>query len=589
MGVRGRRRKSISYYWGSAHKEGSQEENAQAEKETLEHVISILREECGGKDETIRALELMVQRLTEELRLSHAERDEARRRLDAVTLGTGSTASSVEEVKASGEIWREKLEALQLRYADLLRENCKLKKKLGIREGRESPFGTGASPSATRDFKTDSSEENRRRKGGAPKGHVGHGRRQTPGGQAEDAAETCEVRASEAGCCESPELVRIGSRQREYDRYIPARWKHIVVKEEICRCRHCGKVVHARPGDVLPRMSYSNSALVHVAGEVYLRGRTAKSIARALGIRPGTLFGLMDALACLLRPAFDAVAEDALRQTFLHADETRWWIDGKKGYAWVFTNQNIYLVLLKDTRASSIPASLFGYKAPQPGQEGISLAEIKGLVFHTLLITDRYAGYLPVRAAHQFCFEHLKRDLDKLLGISMGLVEVETFCRQFRPLLAESMSLCANRQLGDAAYLKQAGELKGKIRRMVFAEAEDPELKSYQNIWRDNWESLFHWVENRDVRCENNTAERAIRPLVIARKASFGSQGSRGVEDRQVITTVLKTVELRGMNPEKWLEGVLAGKARDASFRIEKALPLPNPRYEFKAAANNTG
>ena len=124
---------------------------------------------------------------------------------------------------------------------------------------------------------------------------------------------------------------------------------------------------------------------------------------------------------------------------------------------------------------------------------------------------------------------------------------------------------------------------------MVFAEAEDPELKSYQNIWRDNWESLFHWVENRDVRCENNTAERAIRPLVIARKASFGSQGSRGVEDRQVITTVLKTVELRGMNPEKWLEGVLAGKARDASFRIEKALPLPNPRYEFKAAANNTG
>ena len=150
------------------------------------------------------------------------------------------------------------------------------------------------------------------------------------------------------------------------------------------------------------------------------------------------------------------------------------------------------------------------------------------------------------------------------------------------------MSLGANRQLEDAAYLEQANELKEKIRLMVFAEAEDPELKGYQNIWRDNWKSLFHWVENRDVRCENNTAERAIRPLVIAKKASFGSQGSRGVEDRQIITTVLKTVELRGLDPEKWLEEVLDRKARDASFNIAKAMPATNPRYEFKAATENT-
>lgn len=586
MGVR--RQKSISHYWGSAHREKSPVEKSQAEKETLERVVSILREECGRKDETIRALELMVQKLTEELRLSRAERDEAKRRLDAVTLGTGGTASSAEDVKTSGEIWQGKFEALQLRFADLLRENCKLKKTLGVRDGKESRFGTGASPSAARDFKPNSTEENCSRRGGAPKGHAGHGRRQATGGKAEVVMETCEVRASEAGCCESPELVRIGSRRREYDRYIPERWEHVVVKEETCRCLHCGKVVHGRPGDVLPRMSYSNSALVHVAGEVYLRGRTAKSIARSLGVRPGTLFGLMDTLAGLLRPAFDEVMTDALRQIFLHADETRWWTDGKKGYAWVFTNQNLYLVLLKDTRAASIPASLFGYKEPRPVREDPSLAEAKGLVFLTLLITDRYGGYLPVRVAHQFCFEHLKRDLDKLLGISEGLEEVETFCGRFRPLLAESMSLCANRQLEDAAYLEQANGLKEKIRLMVFAEAEDPELKGYQDIWRDNWESLFHWVENRDVRCENNTAERAIRPLVIARKASFGSQGSRGVEDRQVITTVLKTVELRGLDPEKWLEDVLDRKARDASFNIAKAMPATNPRYEFKATTENT-
>ena len=89
-----RRRKSISHYWGSAHRERSPEEKAQAEKETLEHVASILREECGRKDKTIGALELMVKSLAEELRLSRAERDEATRRLDEVTLGTGGAAGA---------------------------------------------------------------------------------------------------------------------------------------------------------------------------------------------------------------------------------------------------------------------------------------------------------------------------------------------------------------------------------------------------------------------------------------------------------------------------------------------------------------
>ena len=584
-------RRSASYYWGSSHRERSPEEQAREEGQLREKVISILREDCRRKDEDIASLERTVQRLTEALRICGAERDEARRRLDAVTFGMGSRAAGVDALVTNGEAWRGKYEEELLRNAELVRENCRLKKELGIREGKESRFGTGGSPSTLRDFKANSSDENRRLRGGARMGHKGHGRRDVRTGAGEVRVEKCPG-PPVGGCCEAPDLHAVGTRTREYDRFIPARWEHVVTEETICECRHCGRRVYAHPSDVLPRQSYSNSTLAHVACEVYLHGRTAKSVARSLGIRPGTLFGLVDTVARLLHPAFDGIMERALLQRFLHADETRWWIDGKKGYAWVFTNQNIYLVLLKDTRASRVPASLFGYKeAGTRGGEssGCSLAELKGLSFLTLLITDRYGGYLPVRVAHQFCFEHLKRDLDRLLEMSVGIEEVEAFHGQFRPLLAESMSLCASREKSDDEYRRRAQELKREIRDRAFAEAEDPELKAYQDIWRQNWDSLFHWVEDRDIRCENNAAERAIRPLVIARKTSFGSQGDRGTENRQIITTVLKTVELRGLSPEKWLMDVLGKKAADAAFDIAGAVPAANPKYEFRPVKDNTG
>ena len=54
--------------------------------------------------------------------------------------------------------------------------------------------------------------------------------------------------------------------------------------------------------------------------------------------------------------------------------------------------------------------------------------------------------------------------------------------------------------------------------------AKDPALQNVQNIFREHADRMYHWARGPDVPVDNNRAERGVRGLVIARKASFGSQ-----------------------------------------------------------------
>ena len=69
-----------------------------------------------------------------------------------------------------------------------------------------------------------------------------------------------------------------------------------------------------------------------------------------------------------------------------------------------------------------------------------------------------------------------------------------------------------------------------------------------QNIFRENKDKLYYWATNRDIPADNNFAERQLRPLVIARKLSFGSQSKSGAKTREILMTVLHTLKKRNKN-----------------------------------------
>ena len=97
----------------------------------------------------------------------------------------------------------------------------------------------------------------------------------------------------------------------------------------------------------------------------------------------------------------------------------------------------------------------------------------------------------------------------------LGLRTYRTSCIN----ATDSICRCARKESHrHARYYDEAKRIKNEILKMINAQAKDPGLQKYQDIFRRHPERIFQWAENRSVPAENNMYERGVRRTVIARK-----------------------------------------------------------------------
>lgn len=94
-------------------------------------------------------------------------------------------------------------------------------------------------------------------------------------------------------------------------------------------------------------------------------------------------------------------------------------------------------------------------------------------------------------------------------------------------------------------FRQQAIQLKGQIQGLVQAPAQHPGIQRIQNLFREKAARLYHWTKTPAIPADNIRAERELRPLVIARKISFGSQSEQGAQTREILMSVLHTLRKR--------------------------------------------
>ena len=156
----------------------------------------------------------------------------------------------------------------------------------------------------------------------------------------------------------------------------------------------------------------------------------------------------------------------------------------------------------------------------------------------------------------QYCYAHLLRDLEDLDKEFPDQPEVRGFVQTVRPLLAAAMGL-RGLGLSRQAYRRQAADLRRKIKRAMNAPAQHLGVRAYQDLFRQNAHRLYHWADDPALPAENNLAERELRPLVVARKVSFGSQSQNGAHTREVLMTVLHTLRKQTDNPAQTFRAAL--------------------------------
>jgi len=254
---------------------------------------------------------------------------------------------------------------------------------------------------------------------------------------------------------------------------------------------------------------------------------------RQTGVNIGSLIQAMHQLSGIVKTVPDKLIEEYRQAVVKHADETGRSNNGQNGYSWIFTSKDTCIFRFRKSRAGKVAQNVFGSEK-LPG----------------VLVVDRYAGYNKTPCKIQYCYAHLLRNIQDLEKEFPENEEINRFVQASAPLLAHAMNL-RSLPISDEKFCQQATKTKEDIIKIMNSEANHFGIQNIQNIFRENHFRLYHWADNREVPADNNFAERELRPLVIARKVSFGSHSDNGSLTREILMSVLKTLKLRSKDDVK--------------------------------------
>jgi hypothetical protein len=264
-----------------------------------------------------------------------------------------------------------------------------------------------------------------------------------------------------------------------------------------------------------------------------------------LHLSAGEICEVLHTLAKKGEPAYGDLQKAVQAHPFVHADETGWREDGVNGYLWSFSTPTVRFFVHDKSRSHEVPERVLG-------------ADWKGI-----LCSDFYSGYYYHPGLHQRCWVHFSRDLKALkekhpddLGVSRwvdGVLDIYHRAKHY--------------QNGDPRQRVKAreqyqSELAGLAE--PYARSDCPQRVLAERAVRFLPE-LFTFVEHPDVPPDNNAAERAIRPSVIARKVSGGTRSDAGSKTRSVLMSLYATWQAQGRNVLAACQAMLAGKPQPAA------------------------
>ncbi len=445
----------------------------------------------------------------------------------------------------------------QQKIDSLLEENQHLREKLKYqqRKEREGFFGS-STPSSKVPLKVNTDHPPTGKPKGAQVGHKGAGRKVFKESEAE---RVVTVEAQVGSTCPhcGGLLEDKGMPERLVIESQPLKAQRVIYRLPKKYCPHCQKVFQARAPEVLPKSLYGNQLITTAAAMHYLHGIPMGRVCEQTEMGPGSLVEIFHRLARLFGKIPTQLIEQYRQAPVKHADETTWRTEGQNGYAWLFATEKLSIFQFRKSRSASVARAVFGEK-PLPG----------------VLVVDRYAGYNKAPCTIQYCYAHLLREVEDLEKEFPDSKEVQGFVSTFIPLLTLAIGL-RNQPLSPTQFHRKALEVKSQIVATVESSAQHLGIRRIQDIFRENNSRLYHWAEDRRVPAENNLAERDLRPTVIARKVSFGSQSDAGAHTRGVLMTVLCSLKKRGVDVATHLKRVLDELAKDIH---QDPFPLLFPR-----------
>lgn len=336
-------------------------------------------------------------------------------------------------------------------------------------------------------------------------------------------------------------------------------------------CRTCGHQTRARlPTGVSP-LGYGErlSAIVALLSGPYRQSyRQVCALMDELfgvGLSRGSVGRLRDEMSAALKAPVAAAKDYVQAQPVLHSDETSFPQGNRdggnpnqtKGWMWVLVTPLVSFFEVVLSRSQQTAQDLIGES------------------YSGIVTSDRYSGYNWIALEQrQVCWAHLKRDLTAMaerIGASheIGTALLRRQHRLFRWWhRVRDGTLSREQFIAHVSHLRQGFKttLAEAAALPIDSDEKSPLAKTVRTCRRllKVEPALWTFVANVGVEPTNNAAERALRPAVIWRKTSFGTQSQGGSQVVARLLTVTTSLKAQGRNILDFLtHACLAARTRN--------------------------
>jgi transposase len=379
------------------------------------------------------------------------------------------------------------------------------------------------------------------------------------------------------------QMKRIGEDVAEKLDYVPGVFtveRHIRGK---WACAKCERLVHAPVAPhIIDKGIPTAGLLAHVLVAKYADHlplyRQETIFGRAgLAISRSTLGAWVGSAGVQLQPLVDAMRQELLQHSVLHADETPVaMLDPGAG-----KTHRAYLWSYCTTGFERKQLVVFDFAESRAGRHSAQFLQADdGTPWRGTLVCDDYSGYKALFASgvtEGGCLAHARRRFHELwvnnksavgeqaMGMFAKLYEVEREVADLGKDERRGVRQAKAKPVADALHAWLTAQRQKVPPGSATAKAIDYSL--------GRWPALVRYIDDGDLPADNNWVENQIRPIAIGRNNWLFAGSLRSGTRAAAIMSLIHSARLNGLEPHAYLKDVMERLPSQPASRISELLP----------------
>jgi transposase len=303
------------------------------------------------------------------------------------------------------------------------------------------------------------------------------------------------------------------------------------------RCPACRKCTRAALPAGVPRRPFGprlTAVVALLSGRYRLSRREVQQALRDLWqvrVSLGAAVRQEQVQSAALQPVVAEVRAAVQEATVANLDETGWREAKQRAWLWTAVTAALTVFVIEHSRGGAV------------------VEELLGATYAGVVGSDRWSAYSRFPAERRaLCYAHLKCDFQGLVDRSgeaepigrWGLAEIERLFALWHRFRAG--------EFGRDELRRRLIPLQARWGRLLRRGQENPDRKAAAlcrelTKW---WPALWTFARVEGAEPTNNVAERALRPAVLWRKGSFGSDSEAGSRFGERLLTVVASCRQQG-------------------------------------------